>query len=69
MPTLEKLLKLTILEARAEFGIDELCALLAGRIESRFIVIDRLSQRGRTFEVAVPPDLDIERYDQSDGDD
>jgi hypothetical protein len=42
---LENLIKTTIEEALPEFGIDELCALLAARIEYHYRIIDR-EQRG-----------------------
>jgi hypothetical protein len=41
MPQLENLIKQTILEALPEFGMDELCALLAARIEHYYLIINR----------------------------
>jgi hypothetical protein len=38
---LENLIKTAIEEALPEFGIDELCALLAARIEAKYVLRER----------------------------
>ena len=41
MPLLESIIRQAIAEAKPDFGVDDVAALAAARIEARFFLIDR----------------------------